>query len=124
MVNNLINLIFNNFSAVNLYRLENEERLIKEKENENNLKGINDLSNSVIELNQKNEMQAGETNGGIKLKKIVSLNENLVRIEIENDKRILRWHKIKYLIVSYIIMVSCSFIKGSEYYKSIFGIKE
>jgi len=54
---------------------------------------------------------------------ISKLNSHLIEVELENDKKFFRWEKLKYLLISYFSLIILSFIRGSDNFKSIIGIK-
>lgn len=96
--------------AINIYRKENEENLIN---NSNPKKALpsGDI-NSVTELQVKGQE-----------KPKIPIESHLIRIELERDKKLFRWDKFQYMIVSYLSMLILTFLKGSDHFKSFIGIQ-
>jgi uncharacterized membrane protein YfcA len=130
--------------AISIFRAEDNENLLKNSEkiesiNSNSINKIesqeemkmknilsseerinpnlNNLNNQQIN----HELEINQTN-----KNYVELDskKNLVKIEIEKDQHLFQWNKLKYLILSYILMLFFTLIRGSEYFKSIIGIEK
>lgn len=122
-------LIINSFKtirrAIRIFQSESEEKLLKEEDckqkAETNVpvnpirRNSNDKDSSSIELRQ--------VNGDQNIQK-PSLSDNLVRIELQKDKVILRWDKLKYMLYSYISIFILSLIKGSDHFDSIVGVQK
>ena len=90
-----------------MYNLENEDKLIKTTEN------------ATSPMN----FERSISDFPLRTTKEINLNSKLVRIELERDKSIFRWDKIKFLIISYLVMVFLSLIKGTDYFRLLVGIE-
>ena len=86
--------------------------MLKDKD----LKHSMSLNKSEIELKERSEIFSIED-------KEKRINSHLVRIELERDKKVLRRDKLKYMLIAYVGLLLVTFMKGSEYFSSIIGVK-
>ncbi len=110
-------LLFNSFKtikrAINIYRTENEENLLKGQPKSGKALSVGDNDRSVTELQIKGEEK----------KEKIPIQSHLVRIELERDRKLFRWDKFKFMILAYVTMIILTFLKGSDHFKSFIGVK-
>lgn len=128
-------LLINTFTtlkqAISIFRKENYEKLLKNSEKSEKFESFN-CRNSLNKADESHVSQVGnpsdknlidhehepelESGGELQSK------ENLVKIELEKDQHVFQWNKLKYLVLSYTLMLFLTFMLGSDYFKSVVGI--
>ncbi len=97
--------------------MENEERLLGKNYNKSLSQA--ETHRSITELKVREDKSDKNTRNINK-----QMNENLVRIELERDNKILQWGKLKYMVYSYIAVIIITFLRGTESFKSLIGVDQ